>query len=65
MNKVPLSGYCQSSTILMSDCEENLDDFPTENLNNPVESMVGAFREESTESMGSCEWNHYKNTTTL
>ena len=58
-------GIVQSSTILMSDCEENLDDFPTENLNNLVESMVGAFRAESTESMGTCEWNHYKHSTTL
>ena len=33
VNKVPLSEYCsKSQPILMSDCEEDLDDFPTENL---------------------------------
>ena len=42
-------GIVQSSTILMSDYEEDLDDFPTENLNNPVESMVRASRAESTD----------------
>ena len=32
----------------MSDCEEDLDDFPTETLNKLAEAMVGTFRAEST-----------------
>ena len=31
---------------MMSDCEEDFDDFPTENLNKLAESTVGAFRAE-------------------
>ena len=41
---------------MMSDYEEDFDDFPTENSNKTAEAMVGAFRAEST---------HYKNSTTL
>ena len=32
--------------LMMSDCEEDFDDFPAENLNTFAESMVGAFRAE-------------------
>ena len=52
MDKVPLNGYCfKVSTIpMMSDYEEDLDDFPTFSTENiPAESMVGAYREESTD----------------
>ena len=42
-------GIVQSSTTLMTDYEEASDDFPTENLNKPAESMVGAFRAQSTD----------------
>ena len=34
---------------MMSDYEEALDDFPTENTNATAESMVGAFRAQSTD----------------
>ena len=34
---------------MMSDYEDDFDDFPLENLNKPAESMVGAFRAESTD----------------
>ena len=33
----------------MIDYEEDLDDFPAENMNRPAESMVGAYRVESTD----------------
>ena len=33
----------------MNDCEEDLDDFPAENKEKPAESMVGAYRAESTD----------------
>ena len=33
----------------MNDCEEDLDDFPTENKEKPAESMVGSYRAESTD----------------
>ena len=36
-------------TILMSDYEEDLNDFPTENPNTTADSMVGTFRTESTD----------------
>ena len=48
-DKVALIGIVQSSTILLSDCEEALDDFPTENPNTTAESMVGSFRAQSTD----------------
>ena len=38
-----------STTLMMSDYEEDFDDVPTENVNIPAESMVGAFRAESTD----------------
>ena len=38
-----------STILLMSDCEEEFDDFPTENLNKRAESIVGAFRAEWTD----------------
>ena len=46
-----MSGCCLSIPTLpmMSDYEEDLDDFPVENINRPAESMVGAFRAESTD----------------
>ena len=34
---------------MVSDCEEDLDDFPSENLNSPAESMVEAYRAGSTD----------------
>ena len=34
---------------MMSDYEEALDDFPTENTNATAEPMVGAFRAQSTD----------------
>ena len=45
-----MSGYClRISTIpMMIDHEEDLDDFPVENRNKPAESLVGAYRAEST-----------------
>ena len=33
---------------MMSDCEEDLDDFPVENRDRLAESLVGAYRAEST-----------------
>ena len=48
--KVPLNGLFKVPTILMmSDCEEDLDDFPSENRDKPAESMVGAYRVQSTD----------------
>ena len=50
MYKVPLNGLFKVPTILMmSDCEEDLDDFPSENRDKPAESMVGAYRVQSTD----------------
>ena len=43
---------CSKKMPLVSDFEEDLDDFPTfsaENINRPAESMVGAFRAETTD----------------
>ena len=34
---------------MMSDYEEDLDDFPVENKDRPAESLVGAYRAESTD----------------
>ena len=34
---------------MMSDYEEDLDDFPEENIDRPAESRVGAYRAESTD----------------
>ena len=34
---------------MMNDCEEDLYDFPNENKENPAESVVGAYRAESTD----------------
>ena len=36
----------------MSDCEEDLDDVPSENLNSPAESMVGAYRAQNQQING-------------
>ena len=52
MYKVPFCGNCSNlpTILMMSDCEEDLDDFPTfseENINKPSKSLVGAFRAES------------------
>ena len=42
----------------MSDYEEDLDDFATtENLNRPAESMVGAFRAETTDQWTAASGN--------
>ena len=45
------SGYFGriSTMSTMNDCEEDLDGFPAENKEKPVESMVGAHRAESTD----------------
>ena len=48
-----------STTLMMSGSEEDFDDFPTENLNKPAESMVGACRAESTD-----EWTAASGITT-
>ena len=34
---------------MMNDYEEDLDDFPIENKEKPAESLVGAYRAESTD----------------
>ena len=53
VHKIPLSGFVQISTILMSsDYEEDLDDFSmlsTEYTSGKAESLVGAYRAESTD----------------
>ena len=36
----------------MSDCEEDLDDFPSEKLNSPAESMVGSYRAQNQQING-------------
>ena len=52
-----------STILMMSDYEKDFDDFPTENLNKPAESMVGSISRRINRSMDSCKWNHYKNST--
>ena len=52
--KIPLSGYCPKATTIqmMSDYEEAFDEFTTfstENTIEKAESMVGAYRAQSTE----------------
>ena len=46
-----VNGYCLKIPIMpmMSDNEEDLDDFPAGNRDRPAESMVGAYRAESTD----------------
>ena len=46
-----VSGYgLRNSTMsMMNDCEEDLDVFPAENRERPAESLVGAYRAESTD----------------
>ena len=49
--KVPLSVFFFKvpTILMMSDCEEDLDEFPSENTDKPAESMVGACRAQSTD----------------
>ena len=52
MNKIPRVGIdCLkiSTMSMMNDYEEDLDDFSVENKERPDESLVGAYRVESTE----------------
>ena len=52
MHKVPLSVFKVSTILMMSEHDEDLDDFPPfspENINREAESMVGAYRAESTD----------------
>ena len=46
---------------MMNDYVEDLDDFPAEHRETPAESLVGAYRAEST-AAGS-KWNHNKDST--
>ena len=46
---------------MMSDHEEDLDDFPTENFNKQADSMVGPLRAESTDQLTSANGITAKN----
>ena len=51
VHRARVSEYCLSipKMPMMSDYEEDLVDFPVENIDRPAESLVGAYRAESTD----------------
>ena len=48
---------------MMKDYEEDLDHFPAENKERPAESVVGAYRAESTELLSAANGIHNENST--
>ena len=50
---------------MMSDYEEDLDDFEAECIDRLAASLVGAYRAESTDQWTAGSGNHYEDSTTL